>query len=286
MKQTKLLLKGFWAIAAVLFSGHVHAQTSPAKPATDQGVKTMRIYGRIYDESQRFALPGVSVLGSSSGIGTMTDSAGNYSIRLPKEDSIVFSYVGRGTTKIPVAWIPDDGPMNLSLNVNVDSLPTVLVRPKDYVTDSVQNRKDYQKVFDYNSSYLSNMKMSQRGAGLGIGLNLDMMFNGKKNRQMEALQARLEQEEQDRYIDHKFNRALVKRLTGLQPPALDTFMRQYRPTKEFIQSCETDYEYYHYIQEWGKLFGDWWKDSHPDADVKKDTSARKKRSLPFIAVKK
>jgi hypothetical protein len=81
---------------------------------------------------------------------------------------------------------------------------------------------------------------------------------------MLALQKRLEWEEQDKYVDHRWNRAMVRRVTGLEPPKLDSFMRQYRPSYEFIKSCETDYEFYKYIQEWGRFFEENWKVLHKE----------------------
>lgn len=109
-----------------------------------------------------------------------------------------------------------------------------------------------------------SMKMERR-PGMGIGLDLDMLIDGKANRRMEALQSRLEWEEKDNYVDHRWNKALVKRVTGFESPMLDTFMRQYRPSYEFIQSCKTEYEFYKYIQEWGKFFADDWKNAHKNA---------------------
>lgn len=81
---------------------------------------------------------------------------------------------------------------------------------------------------------------------------------------MLAFQQRLEEEEKDKYIDHRFTKAIVKRVTGLKPPALDTFMRQYRPSYEFIQTCETEYEFYKYILEWSRFFEKDWKTTHPE----------------------
>jgi hypothetical protein len=108
------------------------------------------------------------------------------------------------------------------------------------------------------------MFKTRGGGGVGVGLNLDLLLNGRENRRMEAFQDRLVWQEQENYIDHHFSRATVQRITGLEAPALDTFMRQYRPTKDFIQSCETEYQWYHYIQQWGKWFVDDWRISHPD----------------------
>lgn len=224
------------------------------------------IRGTVYDQSQQFPMRGVSVV-SSGGTGTMTDSLGRYHLRVPSTDSISFSYLGRMTSKFPVKEIPVGVPFDMSLAVTVDSLPTVLVREPNYRLDSLANRKEYQKVFDYAPSYLKNMKTGSpngRKAGFGVGLDLDMLLNPKENRRMLALQDRLEWEEKEGYIDHRWNRALVRRITRLEPPKLDSFMREYRPSYQFIKSCETDYEFYKYIQEWGRFFEENWKVLHKE----------------------
>ncbi len=229
------------------------------------------IKGTVYDRSLQFALPGVSVMGAS-GTGTSTDSGGHYSIRLSSADSIYFSYLGRSTAKFPVKNIPAGQEFDMSLQVAVDSLPSVYVRPKDYHQDSLENREEYRKIFDYGGPmYLDNMKSGKRG-GIGMGFDMDLLFQHRQIRRMEAFQKRLQEEERDKYVDHRFTKYLVKRITGLQSPALDTFMRQYRPSYEFIQNCENEYEYYKYIADWGKYFSELWKKDHPDeADPKSVT---------------
>ena len=223
------------------------------------------IKGTVYDRSAFYAMPGVSVI-AASGAGTMTDSLGRYHIRLSPDDSIYFSYLGKFTAKFPVKDIPAGFPFDMSLQVSIDTLPSVFVRPKDYRQDSLANREEYRKIFDYSPNYLSNMKMPKgsRGGGMGMGFNLDMLFDGEKNRRMEAFKSRLEWEEREDYIDHRFNRALVKRITGLEAPALDSFMRIYRPSYEMIKSFETEYQYYKYIFDWGKTYSEIWKEEHPN----------------------
>lgn len=223
----------------------------------------VQVNGTVYDKSMMYGMRGVSVMGAS-GTGAITDSLGHYHIRLAAGDSIYFSYLGRSTSKYPVKDIPLGFPFDMSLEVAVDSLPSVFVRSGNYREDSLENRKEYKKIFDYEADYLTGMKSNRRGSGLGVGLDLDLILDAKKNRRMLAFQQRLEEEEKDKYIDHRFTRSIVKRVTGLESPALDTFMRQYRPTYEFIQSCETEYEFYKYILEWGQFFEKDWKISHPD----------------------
>lgn len=226
----------------------------------------VEIKGTVYDMSAQNPVRGVSVQ-AVSGKGTMTDSLGRYRIVLSVNDSVSFSYLGRATSKTAVKDLPQGYPFDISLHIMVDSLPTATVWNRNYELDSLENRKEYQKVFDYNGNVLHNMKMSQRG-GFGVGLDFDMLFDGKANKRMEALQSRLVWQEKDNYIDHRWSKAVVKRVTGLESPVLDTFMRQYRPSYEFIQSCETEYEFYKYIKEWAKFFVEDWNVAHKDAMIK------------------
>lgn len=220
----------------------------------------VEIEGTVYDRSQRFALRGVSVMGVS-GTGTVTDSTGHYHIRLSPRDSIYFSYLGRATGKIPVKDIAPGFPLNMSIQVAIDSLPTAYVRQRNYHSDSLENRREYQKIFDYGENYLTDAGTGRSG-GVGIGIDFDMLLNPGKNRRMLAFQRRLIEEEQDKYVDYRFKKTLVKRITGLQSPALDTFMRLYRPSYALVQSFETDYEFYEYIRDWGQVFSEAWKRDH------------------------
>ena len=74
------------------------------------------------------------------------------------------------------------------------------------------------------------------------------MFQFRKNRNTLKFQERLVQQEQDKFVDHRFNKALVHRLTNLSGEELDKFMQQYRPTFVFTQ-YSNDYDFQSYIKE-------------------------------------
>ena len=222
-----------------------------------EGVAQQVIKGTVYDKQARYGVPQVSVL-SSSGIGTMTDSLGHYTLKVPDNDSIYFSYLNKISSKFPVKQIPPDQPFDISLPVSVDMLPSVTVHQPSYHMDSLANRKEYQKVFDYDPNYLGTP-----GSGFGMGIGFDLIFNARKIKRMERFRARLEREERDKYVDHRFTKALVKRITGLTPPALDSFMVEYRPSYEQLQSFETDYDYYKYIKAFAGYFKNQWYKDHP-----------------------
>jgi hypothetical protein len=84
-----------------------------------------------------------------------------------------------------------------------------------------------------------------------VGVDLDQLidvFNFKRNRRMAAFRDRLVAEEKEKYIEHRFNRGLVIRLTGLRGDELDTFMVRYKPDLILIESA-TDYELQSYIKQ-------------------------------------
>jgi len=73
------------------------------------------------------------------------------------------------------------------------------------------------------------------------------MFNFQKNRRMAAFRQRLIREEEDKAIDHRFTKALIKKLTGLTDKPLDDFMKRYRPSYMFAMTA-SDYEFGEYIK--------------------------------------
>lgn len=204
----------------------------------------VRVYGRVFDITQHNPLQSVSVL-SNSGIGTVTDSAGRYELFLPASDSIWFSYLGKPTPKYAVETLRYRN-FDVALHVNVIELNQVTVKLRNYKLDSTQNREEYAKVFDFRKPGIG---VSTTPTG-GVGLDLDEfinMFRFRRNRNILAFQERLLREEQDKFIDHRFSRALVIKLTKLHGPDLDTFMRRYRPPMFLVQNA-TEYEFQLYIK--------------------------------------
>jgi hypothetical protein len=193
-------------------------------------------------------LDAVSVV-STSGRGTTTDSNGNYTILVQPEDSIYFSYLGRLTAKFPVRTMNYSAAFDVALHVDPTELKEVKVMPRNYHMDSLQNRKDYAKIFDFKKP---GFKLSDgtTGVGLGAGVDLDELINVfrfQRTRRLLAFQRRLVDEEQDKFVDHRFAPSVVLKITHLKGDELDSFMVRYRPSYEFCQRAN-DYDFYDYIK--------------------------------------
>ena len=198
----------------------------------------INIKGRVFDISARRPLEAVAVI-STSGKGTTTDSLGRYELRVSVKDSIWFSMIGKSTMKYPVDTISNTESFDVMIHVRSFDLPEVKVRNSYYKLDSIQNRKDYAKFFDFKKP---GLRLSENPGynpnGLTVGFDLDEiinMFRFKRNKSLASLQQRLLQQEEDKYIDHRFSKAFVRKITKLNNPELDEFMKDYRPDYEMVQ---------------------------------------------------
>lgn len=205
------------------------------------------VRGTVLDSSRLYPVQSVTVQ-ASNGAGTTTDSAGFYKLQVGPKDSIWFSYLGKPTRKFPVATIRDLTQFDIALRINIPVLAEVKIRPRNYRLDSLQNREDYAKIFNFHKPTLGSMtSIGPGGAGVDID-ELIRAFQFKKNKSTLHFQQRLVQQEQDKFIDHRFNKALVRRLTNLDSAALDRFMVSYRPDFDFT-AYATDYQFQVYIKE-------------------------------------
>ena len=215
--------------------------------ATSVTAQIYKIRGVVYDSSRNYPMELVSVL-STSGTGTVTNADGYYEIEVTEKDSIWFSYLNKPTVKFPVMRIGNPMQFDISLQVNVPVMKEVKILPKNYRLDSLRNRQDYAKIFNYQKPTLKTVT-PQYGAAVGFDLDeIINMFRVKRNRSMASFQRRLVMEEQDKYVDFRFNKALVRRLTLLDGAELDSFMRVFKPSYTFTKLAG-DYEFRLYIKQ-------------------------------------
>jgi hypothetical protein len=206
-----------------------------------------KIRGNVYDSSRNYSIELVTVL-SSSGKGTLTNADGFYEIEVTEKDSIWFSYLNKPTVKFPVLKIANPMAFDIALQINVTVLKEVKIRPRNYRQDSLQNREDYAKVFNYQKPRLGTVTPTY-GQAAGFDLNeIINMFRFRRNKNMLSFQKRLLGQEQEKFVEHRFNKALVLRLTGLNAEARDSFMLLYRPPYLFTLRSD-EYTFQKYIKD-------------------------------------
>lgn len=200
----------------------------------------LTVSGTVFDSSRKNYVEHVKVQ-STGGATTQTDSMGHYRITVSEKDSLSFIYQDKSTQKFAVKDIASPGQFDISLRVRVKggytTLKEVMIFARSYKQDSLENRETYGDVFSFRKPTIRT-SVSPSGA-VGADVNeLINMFRFKRNRQLKAFQARLEQQEQDKYIDYRFNKKFVGRITQLKGAELDTFMVRYRPNFEFASMAD------------------------------------------------
>ncbi|HEX8332470.1 MAG TPA: hypothetical protein VF622_07585 [Segetibacter sp.] len=216
-----LLRRSFFSLCLLIICSSVFSQIT--------------VSGTVYDITKRTPVEAVSVI-STGGTGSITNASGRYTISVNESDSIYFSYLNKPTPKYPVLSIANLGAFEISIMIKVAELPSIFVKPRSYILDSLSNRKDYARIFNYKKPGVSSSLIGTPGS-IGVGLNLAefiSMFNQKKIRRTLSFQNRLLQEEQDKYINHRYSKSLVRQLTKLPSPELEVFMEIYKPAYDVV----------------------------------------------------
>ncbi len=223
------------------------------------GSAQIQLSGTVYDSTKRNLVTGVQVI-CTCGTMSFTDSIGNYIIYVGEKDSVFFFFRNKPTQKFAVASIRDYSAFDISISLHVPGrykqLKEIIVYGKYRRQDSIENRLQYDKVFNSDRGGV-RFTGSNPEAGMSAGIDLDALINVfrfRRNRSMAMFQQRLIKEEQERYIDYRFNKLIVQRLTKLKEGSLlDEYMILYRPEYEMLTQI-MDIELYQYIQATAKRF--------------------------------
>lgn len=196
--------------------------------------------GTVFDSSKINYVPGVTVV-NKEGKFTLTDSLGRYNLTVTERDSVSFIFRNKATQSFAVRSIPDPSHFDISLRVTYkgkySTLKEVVVFGKTYKEDSIENRETYAKIFNYEKPTLRTSVSPSGVPGADVDEIINM-FRFKRNKRMKQFQVRLEKEEQERYVNFRFNKTLIKRLTHLEGQQLDTFITRYRPDYEFTSNAD------------------------------------------------
>lgn len=206
------------------------------------------VKGTVLDKSKINFVENVQII-STGGAMTFTDSLGKYKIAATPGDSLFYVYNNKPTQKFAVGSISNTEQFDISIQVDVKSkygiLKEVIVYSKSHQQDSIENRASYADVFNYSKPGISTSVVP--GGGVGLDLNEFInIFRFRRNRSLRAFQKRLEAEEQDKFIDYKFNKKAIKRITQLEDEQLTDFMNWYKPSYDFLATC-TEVEFTNYI---------------------------------------
>ena len=188
----------------------------------------LTLSGTVYDSSKINFIPDVRVV-STGGLFAITDSLGKYHIMVNEKDSVSFIYKNKPTQFDISLRVTYKGKYSLMKEVTVFS--------RSYRQDSMENRRTYASIFNYQKPGIKT-NMSPDGMVGADPNEIINMFRFKRNRNLRKFQLRLEEEEKEKYVSYRFNKIFVRRITQLQGTQLDNFLLIYRPNYEFTSQAD------------------------------------------------
>lgn len=200
------------------------------------------LVGRVFAALSSRSTAGILVE-TADGTSTFTDNRGYFSINVRPHDTLYY-YTSQLNKSIPypvdsikkwdgyaiaIQTIEYDIARARRLGYPVDNqdpsltLDNVTVVSRNYHKDSLENRLEYDKVFNYKNPGFNPFAPVSSIANL---------LNVKKRKRMKRMKSDLLFEEQQGYVDTRFNRTSVRKSIGkpVDDSTLTLYMRRYRPT--------------------------------------------------------
>jgi hypothetical protein len=216
-----------------------------------------KITGIVIEKTTKMPVSGALVsLGSTK---TYTNTSGGFEISANNSamnDSLTIVHFAYKTYSIAISKAITT--LHIELEPAVISLNVVTVHSdRDFKKDSIENRIAYARQFNYKGpavldAFTGNPN-KQPGELISINPLLLIAALTKKSTPEYKFYKILIRNEHEQYVDEKFNRGIVTRITGLRDDTLSVFLTQYRPTYQFVLKA-ADYDMEFYIKESFKKF--------------------------------
>ena len=194
--------------------------------------------GKIYKANSTEHLVSVSIHNITQQRYDLSEEDGSYRIQAAPGDHISFSSVGykADTMTVTASFLTAAYPVYL--DVRAQTLQSVRVGQfSNYQLDSMDRRKEYAWVYDHENT--PHVARDRQGAD-GVGVTLNIFRNtSTAAKQRIKLSKRLEKEEEEFYVDSRYNKDYVTKITRLKGDSLADFMRRYRPSYDYCRKAAT-----------------------------------------------
>lgn len=190
--------------------------------------------GKIYKANSTEFLVSVSIHNITRQRYDLSEEDGSYRIQAAPGDHISFSSVGYKSDTITVTASLLTASCPIYLEVRPQTLQAVRVGElSNYQLDSIDRRKEYGWVYEHDNS--PRVAKDRQGAD-GVGVTLNIFRNtSSAAKQRIRLEKRLAKEEEEFYVDSRYNKDYVSKITRLKGDSLAEFMRRYRPSYDYCR---------------------------------------------------
>lgn len=192
--------------------------------------------GKVYVKGSSDTLISVSIHNITAQRYDLSDEDGSYRIQVAPGDHVAFSAVGHMPDTITVTASMMTASFPVFLEIKAQTLQAARVEFTNYQLDSMDRRREYSWVYDHGNE--SKLEHDRKSDGVGVTMNI-FRNTSSAAKQRERLQKRLAKEEQDYYVDFRYNKDYVGKITHLKGDSLKTFMQKFRPSYDYCRKAAT-----------------------------------------------
>ncbi len=201
------------------------------------GYSQVRVHGKITNVNSKLPITGANIKNIYTGLGMSTDSTGKFSIECKPGELMEISHVSYNTARVRIK-----SDINLFYNIILEpkskKLQEAVIRDHslNYTVDSIATAEKYQLILAQPSFDDYDLKNGIIG------------MLSKQQRQKWAFIEMMNVWEKEKYIDYMFNEKKIARWTKMPPDMLESFMRRYRPSYDFVRNSN-QYTFMKYIKD-------------------------------------
>jgi hypothetical protein len=212
------------------------------------------INGNVFDKDTK--LPVSNAIITLGGKKTITNTFGEFHVTATGNDSLKVSRFGykRYATIVSNALTT----LRIELEPAKVELKEVVIhanRRLDFKKDSAANRLFYSKQFNYKGPKVMDAFLGGAGNPLNntsqiLSIDVVTLIRAltKKSTAQYKFNKVLLRDEQADFVNQKFNRGMVSKVTALKSDTLELFMVKYRPAYKFTKTA-TEFDMINYIKE-------------------------------------
>jgi hypothetical protein len=196
-----------------------------------------KINGIVTDIANDEPMAYIKVKNVNSGELMVTDSSGKWHLTVKNNDLIELYHLNFETIRIRVKNAKSPSYYSLIMRPKTNKLMNIIVRDKNptYKADSFRRQELYANILikpDIDEFSASTAPIAQMS---------------RKFQEEQAFKGQYLAWEKEKFVDYMFNAKQIKKWTGLEGDKLDSFMKTYRPTYEYLRSV-SEYNYLMYVK--------------------------------------
>ncbi|WP_343701909.1 carboxypeptidase-like regulatory domain-containing protein [Chitinophaga sp.] len=231
MQSTRLFL--FFALACLLAGGITNT-------AHAQFESPVLVRGQITDESGKLVLYPATIRNKTTGARTFSDNGGYYRINANMGDEILISFIGYVPDSFKVRNTAGTEVHDVRLKLRESFLQEVEVSGKwnPYQLDSIARYEEFKPWLETRNRTL--VDTSKRSTG-GFGLVFSPFTRGsRKEKDLRKFKKLFDEHEKQAYVDYRYSKSFVSRVTGLGGDSLLRFTQKYTPTYEMLRGMNNE----------------------------------------------